>query len=529
MNHSNSSHLLFKGAFLLTLSGLVGKVLSAGYRIPLQNIAGDFGFYVYQQIYPILGIAIVLSLYGFPAAISKLVAEIREQGQVLSLSSFYLPALLWLFGICGLIFMIGYTQADELASMMGDERLTPSLQAAFTVFLLLPIPSLFRGVYQGQGNMHPTAISQVAEQLIRVLLIIAAVIYVVSEGQIYHIGVGASIASLGGIAASIVVFLIIIRKNPPWTKGPVDYASLSFLKTIVFYGIFICLNYMLLLLIQMTDALTLVPHLIEAGIAPVEAKVLKGVFDRGQPLIQLGTVLASSLALALIPSITRKKIKDHPKQVEGYIFGSVKFSLILASGASAGLITLFPFINELFFQDEKGTAVLRILMLVIIFSSLAVTFSSILQGLGFVSHTAVIVIFAVFVKWGLNVLLVPYLLLNGAAIASICSTAFVVVCQCLFLSRYFSFRKWRRLPWLSIACALAGMIVVLIVLIWIQSSLGAGLENRLFLLVYTLSLTAVGAATYFLLLIRLGALHRKELEALPYGRSFVRFLPKGLK
>ncbi|MFD2923460.1 putative polysaccharide biosynthesis protein [Halobacillus naozhouensis] len=529
MNHSNSSHLLFKGAFLLTLSGLIGKVLSAGYRIPLQNIAGDFGFYVYQQIYPILGIALVLSLYGFPAAVSKLVAEIGERGQSLSLSSFYFPALSWLFGICGLIFMIGYTQAGELADVMGDKRLTPSLQAAFTVFLLLPIPSLLRGVYQGQGNMQPTAISQVAEQLVRVLLIIGATIYVVSESQIYHIGIGAAIASLGGIIASIIVFIFIIRKDPPWTKGPVDYSSLSFVKTIVFYGIFICLNYMLLLLIQMTDALTLVPSLIEAGVAPVEAKVLKGIFDRGQPLIQLGTVLASSLALALIPSITKKKMHAHPKQVDGYIFGSIKFSLILACGASAGLIVLMPFINELFFQNEKGTAVLRVLMLVILFSSLAVTFASILQGLGFVTHTAIIVVFAILLKWGLNALLVPHLLLNGAAIASICSAAAVVVCQCLLLRRYFSFKKWFRLPWLSITWALAGMIVVLLVLIGIRSLLGMEGGNRFSLLVYTLSLTAAGAVTYLIMLIRLGALHRRELEAVPYGSSLVRFLPKGLK
>ncbi|UOQ91359.1 oligosaccharide flippase family protein [Halobacillus shinanisalinarum] len=527
MNHSNSSHLIFKGAFLLTLSGLIGKVLSAGYRIPLQNIAGDLGFYIYQQIYPILGMALILSLYGFPVAISKLVAEVREQGKALSLSSFYVPALSWLFGICGVIFFIGYTQSDELAALMGDKHLTPSLQAAFFVFLFLPFPSLLRGVYQGGGNMQPTAISQVVEQFVRVLFIIMATIYVVNKGELYHIGIGASIASLGGIIASAIVFLFIINKNPPWTSGSMEYSSLAFLKTIVFYGLFICLNYMLLLLIQMTDALTLVPGLIEAGEESKRAKLLKGVFDRGQPLIQLGTVLASSLALAVVPSVTKRRLKEEPRLIEGYIFGSVKFSLLIAGGATAGLIVLFPFINELFFQDTEGTAVLRVLMLVILFSSLAITLSSILQGLGLVTHTAIVVLLAIAVKWGLNIWLVPSLKLNGAAIASIVSVVLVVVGHLVLLRHDFSLKKWLRLPWLSTSLAVLGMMGVLLALIQIKQGMDMS-ENRLFLLFYTLSLTAIGALTYFVLLIRLGALTKRELETLPYGRWLVRLLPKGL-
>ncbi|WP_347861764.1 oligosaccharide flippase family protein [Salimicrobium sp. PL1-032A] len=64
-----------KGAAWLFVAGIIGKILSAGYRIPLQNLGGDVGFYVYQQIYPIIGIGIVLALQGVPAAVSRVVAE----------------------------------------------------------------------------------------------------------------------------------------------------------------------------------------------------------------------------------------------------------------------------------------------------------------------------------------------------------------------------------------------------------------------------------------------------------------------
>ncbi|MFK4996591.1 oligosaccharide flippase family protein [Bacillus sp. N9] len=71
----NSSHTFMKGAFILTLAGFVVKILSAAYRVPFQNIVGDIGFYIYQQIYPIYGIATVLSVSGFPVMISKMTTD----------------------------------------------------------------------------------------------------------------------------------------------------------------------------------------------------------------------------------------------------------------------------------------------------------------------------------------------------------------------------------------------------------------------------------------------------------------------
>src|SRR5690625_6708399 len=75
MNNDRNKNHFFKGAFLLTYASLLSKVLSALYRIPLQNLAGDVGFYTYQQIYPFLGMAMILALYGFPAAVSRFIAS----------------------------------------------------------------------------------------------------------------------------------------------------------------------------------------------------------------------------------------------------------------------------------------------------------------------------------------------------------------------------------------------------------------------------------------------------------------------
>src|SRR5699024_10487474 len=79
---------LFKGALILTFAGVLSKILSAGYRIPLQNLTGDVGFYMYQQVYPILGMATVLALYGFPSAVSKMVSDVKSEGKGISFLGF---------------------------------------------------------------------------------------------------------------------------------------------------------------------------------------------------------------------------------------------------------------------------------------------------------------------------------------------------------------------------------------------------------------------------------------------------------
>src|SRR5699024_7553724 len=108
---------LLKAALILTLAAFISKVLSALYRIPLQNLTGDLGFYVYQQIYPFIGMIMILSLYGFPAAISKLaLTTINEKDGRLSLYSFYLPLTFILFIINALLFLIFTLFSSHISS-----------------------------------------------------------------------------------------------------------------------------------------------------------------------------------------------------------------------------------------------------------------------------------------------------------------------------------------------------------------------------------------------------------------------------
>src|SRR5690606_498755 len=235
-----------KGALILTLAGLISKVLSAGYRIPLQNLTGDIGFYIYQQVYPILGIALVLALYGFPTAISKLTAEKKD----ISVQYFMMPILTILFGICGTLAILLFFNADAIAIFVGDERLIPAYKLASILLLLIPFSALLRGVFQGKGEMKPTAYSQIGEQLVRVTIIIVMAVCVAVYGiDIYQIGNFAAIAAIIGVIGAVIILTIFFTKTKPTTIRRQSIPWKYYIITILVFGLIASLNHMLLLII----------------------------------------------------------------------------------------------------------------------------------------------------------------------------------------------------------------------------------------------------------------------------------------
>ncbi|WP_226038366.1 putative polysaccharide biosynthesis protein [Aquibacillus saliphilus] len=521
-NEQTTKHVL-KGALLLTFTGLLSKVLSAGYRIPLQNITGDLGFYIYQQIYPFLGIALMLSLYGFPTAVSKLVAQQRDKGYNIAVSSFYLPIFSILCLINVILFFSIYINAGLIASLMGDSKLEGPLQVAAMAYLFIPFTSIIRGVFQGLNNMKPTAVSQIIEQVVRVTIILFSAVILVKQGNdLYLIGTGAALGTIVGASIAGLVLLYIWYKQKPFGNKRYSFNWIYYLKTIVVYGFLISINHMLLLLLQFSDAFTLIPNLVNYGLKIDEAKIWKGIFDRGQPLIQLGTVLGSSLALAIIPTITKNRLAQFPSEFKSHIQSAFKFSLYISVGATVGLIGIFPHANILLFQSDQGSTSLQVLSLAILFSSLIITTASILQGLGYVYHTAFFVMVGLLVKWLLNAWLVPLYSITGSAFATVFSVFIVLILNVHRLKKVLPDTKLFVIKSKPFLMATSILILFLVAMNQFVFKL-AGITTRFDYLGFVLLVSILGAIIYLGLLVKWDGFNEEELRAFPYGETIVAF------
>lgn len=511
------SKRLVKGAFLLTLAGLIGKLLGASYRIPLQNLTGDVGFYIYQQIYPILGLGLMLGLYGLPSGIARLRNELYDEGKGLSIRSFYLPVWFILFIFTGLIAIILYICAPLLSNWIGDTQLTAIYQFGALAFLLIPFTALLRGVFQGLYEMQPVAYSQMIEQLVRVsVVIIVAVVVSDDMSSRYEIGFGAVWAAILGGLFAVIVLLIFVLKQRPYDHTRYSVEWRRYIRIVLFVGIIVTLNHALLLIFQIADSFTLLPSLLKSGLTQNDAMVAKGVFDRGQPLIQIGSIIGSSFALASISAISKQRLKQEPEVYGPYINATLKVSIYLSIGATVGIITLFPLVNLLLFQDNQGDMSLRILMLSIGLSAIGMTALSILQGLGEMRRTAFYIVGAFIIKWLLNLLLVPRFGISGGALATAGALIFLLIIAYVKL--------WRILKTLLIIervrmrgalLASAGMFIYLSIMATIIPA--DMIESRVLYAIYVLGLVITGAYAFIIILLKSHAFSDEEITILPFG------------
>ncbi|TYR78306.1 polysaccharide biosynthesis protein [Priestia megaterium] len=530
MSKKSQLYMIVNGAVILTIAGILTKILSATYRIPYHHIAGDIGFYIYQQAYPLYGIALQLSTYGFPVIISKLISEQAAMQNKIEITKIIQISFGFLVILSCTMFVFQYTLADEIALLMGDRQLTLLIEIIAFSFLFIPFVAVIRGYYQGLNNMIPTAISQVAEQIIRVATILCLSFLLIQQGyDLYMAGAAAIFGSITGVTIALIVLLFFVlreRVGEKWTLQSVTIKeTMQVLRKVAIQGSFICLSGMGLLLIQLTDSFTLYSSLTANGVEHLQAKVMKGIYDRGLPLIQLGTVVGTAFSLSLVPTISAAIAKNDWKFVTDKIKLSLKLSLVVGVGAALGLIGLMKPINIMLYGDAAGTDVLQILSLLVIFTTLSATTAAILQGMG---HT-VIPVFSVVIGMGvklfLNLWLVPLAYTHGAAVASAISFGCIAIVNGIFLYKFvkipLAFKK------MSVVVVMIGlcMLGLLQGYLWlIEEVLFHDLESMQKNLVAAFAGVCIGGSFYLWLLIRKHVFTFEELTYVPLGHAITKYI-----
>ncbi|MGG5254548.1 putative polysaccharide biosynthesis protein [Neobacillus sp. SM06] len=536
MKPVRQSRNLFKGAFILTIAALITKLLSAIYRIPFQNIVGDVGFYIYQQAYPFYAIAVALATTGFPVVISKLYAEAEARRENEGEERLFVISFLFLQFLGVVCFVILFAGAGKIAGWMHDSELAVLLKVISFIFLLFPPISLLRGYFLGRGWMFPTAASQVSEQTIRVLTILILSFYLTKKGySLYFVGGAAMLGSIIGSIFSFLVLLFFFTDRKKWAKALFNRQPIRFIgkdsgwiiKALVFQGLAICLSGMLMIFLQIADSLSLYSELVSSGVGKEAAKSLKGIYDRGQPLIQLGTVAATSMSLSLVPLIASERLKKKPAFLEHTIRLSMQISLVLGVGASAGLWSIMEPANTMLFENDFGSDVMRVLGLVILFNSGISTMTAIMQGMGSLLFPAVMIVLSFPLKYSMNLFLIPVFGTMGAALSSVFTLAIISLFLTVKLKKELPFSFYTGKFWVITILAALSIMVFLKGYLWMMSNWimeGAG-ANRIGAALLSLSAVFLGGAVFLTVVLRGKVFSEEDLSLFPFGSKLTIFLP----
>jgi O-antigen/teichoic acid export membrane protein len=460
MKSNTQTSRLLQGAFILSAAAIISKLIGTLQKIPLQNLGGDAVFGIYNTVYPLYTMLLTVAMLGLPAAISKFVAEASagrrdDEGRRILLLSAVIT------GISGLVIgAITYAGAPIIAEWVGNSHVMPALRASAWGLAIVPIMSALRGYFQGLHNMVPTAVSQIVEQSVRVTVMIVLLLYLTSlSAGAERIAAGALLGSAGGGAAGLVVMLLFLRRHRRRLRqgAPVDGAASvesQDLKppdaeikgrtnqrfmgvkagSLLAYGIPVMLGALAMPLIGLVDVFT-VPRLLSSVGSEVEAMIQFGVYNRGLPLVQIVTMIATSLSVVFIPALAEAKYKGDTKLIENRCSLSLRWFWLLGLAASAGLAVLAEPINMALYGDTAGSSTMTWLALTAVGGTVSIISAALLQGLGYVRAPALHLLAAALLKAALNLLLVPQQGITGAAIAGVAAHSFAAALNVLLLYR----------------------------------------------------------------------------------------------
>ncbi|MFE4714552.1 oligosaccharide flippase family protein [Paenibacillus sp. NPDC056722] len=456
MKSTTQASRLLQGAFILSAAAIISKLIGTLQKIPLQNLGGDAVFGIYNTVYPLYTMLITIAMLGLPSAISKFVAEAsagrrEDEGRRILLLSTLIT------GLCGLgLGLLTYAGAPLIAVWVGSSHVIPALRSASWGLVFVPVMAALRGYFQGLHNMTPTAVSQIVEQSVRVAVMIVLLLYLTSHGAgVESIAAGALLGSAGGGAAGLLVMLLYWRKHRRNTglsavaevaataevtrsqgaaKSLQGQASGIKASSLLAYGVPVMLGALALPLIGLVDVFT-VPRLLSEGLSESAAMAQFGIYNRGLPLVQIVTMLATSLSVVFIPALAEAKYNGDLKLIETRCSLSLRWFWLLGLAAAVGLAVLAEPINIALYGDTAGSSTMIWLAFTAAGGTVSIISAALLQGLGHVRAPALHLLAAAGLKAALNLLLVPQQGITGAAIASVAAHLLAAALNVLLLHR----------------------------------------------------------------------------------------------
>ncbi len=526
-----------QGAAILGMAGIIVKILGAFFRIPLGNMIGDNGMAYYQAVYPIYNIFLAISTAGIPVAISKMVSERNALGRyydgyrVFKVSFF----LMFMIGTASFLLCFFGAEAYFTACMIPEAQY--AMRALAPALLLVPIMASFRGYFQGNQNMKPTAFSQVVEQIFRVGVGLTLAYVFLGRGLEYAAAgaaFGATAGSLGGIMVVMLIFVISkkrYKKNIERSKSNSEESAAYILGRIVVFAVPITLGAAIMPIMNAIDVPIVMSRLQgSAGFSYAEAKALYGQLSGfSGSLINFPQVLTQAIAMSLVPVVAEMHKLGKTHELRDNIHTGFRMAVTVGLPCAVGLMVLAEPIMLMLFPMQKASAVgaaqcLIIMAFGVVFLSSVQTLTGVLQGIGRQLVPVINMCFGAAAKIALTYWLtgIPAINVKGAAIGTVAAYIIASVLNLIAVKRYTGTQFDLGLVYLKPGIS----AVVMGIVAWVTYHLLSGVIGGT---LATLAAIALAAFVYGYMLLKTRAITRDELAGMPKGRHLVRIADRFIK
>ncbi|MBQ4494259.1 MAG: polysaccharide biosynthesis protein, partial [Selenomonadaceae bacterium] len=474
MTEIKPSEKFIKGTFILTIASFVVKVIGALNWILISRILGGEGMGIYMLAFPAYFFALTLSQAGVPVAVSIITAERVALNDIFGAKRvFHISLVMMLF--TGIFFsVLTYFSAQWLIDwqFIRDPRAYMSVVALSPTIFFVTFLASSRGYLQGWQRMTPTAVSQIVEQIFRVITMIVLADLLLPWGLDYA-AAGASLGALAGAVTGLIVlvyFHIKLNREIDATYGkdlkPLpetqNEPTLAIIKRIFKLALPVSAASIMLPVVSNLD-LMIVPQRLEvAGYSVRQATELFGYLTgMAVPLVNLATILTASLAVSIVPAISEARALKDTARIFRQTAAAVRISNFVCFPAFVIVFFLATPIATLIYNAPGAGPAVMISAVSIILLGLHQVSTGVLQGLGHTTIPMINMVLAAAAKVVLNWTLtaMPELGIMGAAWATAADMGVAAFINLYFIYKYIGY-KMELGQLIKTVCAAGAMALV---------------------------------------------------------------------
>lgn len=356
-----------KGAFITTLGIIISKILGILYVIPFHAIIGEAGGALYGYAYTIYLVFMSLSTAGIPLAISRIVSEYQTLGYYGTKKRVFILGrriALVLGIICFLIIMLFAPLLAKavLGNVTGGNSIadvTFVIRVIGTAILIVPVLSVYRGYFEGHRFMSAPSISQVIEQVIRVLIIIFGSLMALKVFDL-DLTTAVGIALFGATIGAFSAYIYLVHKKFK-NKGKFNekirqvnepiVTDKVIIKKIVYYAIPFIMIDIFKTAYNYVDMITVVKGLVNSvNYSAVDAETIYSMLSTwANKFNMIVLAISTGVVVSLIPNITESVVKKQEKEVNAKVNQALSILVFLTIPMTLGISFLAKSIWTLFY------------------------------------------------------------------------------------------------------------------------------------------------------------------------------------
>lgn len=365
---SHQQETMVRGMAWLTAGNFISRFLGVLYIIPWYAMLGknqDVANSLFNMGYQVYANFLLISTVGLPTAVAKQIAKYNTLGRE-DISYYLVREFFKLMLVLGSVFAgVMYLSSPFLAAMSGSkELLLPVMYSLVPPLFIFPAMSIMRGFFQGHNDLKPYAISQIAEQVVRVIWILLTTFYIMKlgSGNYHEAVVQSTFAAFIGMVASVGCLIYVLQKRGLISKIYYSKAAAGeiALKPLIIETVKEAIPLIVLgiafQIYQFIDQLTFVNTLHSiTGQTKDELMVWYSYMTANPSKVTMLIIgITGSLASIVIPLITGEYTKKNLTAVSDLITGNLQMLFVFVLPAVTGAILVARPLYTVFFKEPSS-------------------------------------------------------------------------------------------------------------------------------------------------------------------------------